>query len=213
MARLLLAPPPAARPRHGPAASPPAPGPPMRFYFQVLVFLRSQQVSGHSGDLSWAGSRVSQPPPEGKRSWSLAGTVPVPAAGRMVPGGPRCVCGGVTRCWQGWGSPKTCFLPQGEGAFAGAAVAGAGQAPGSSCRGFPRSGLTWAGAVWPLPWPAACKNPTVYSRPGPRRGRPARAPCGSAACSRWAGSELGDGQAVPWGCRLPGSGWSPSCAP
>lgn len=87
----------------------------------------------------------------------------------------------MTGCCRGRGSPNTCFSPRDEGAFARAAVAGAGRAPGSSCWGFPGSGLTWDGAAWPLPWPAGCKTQlyatTLTHAAAGLPGHPAARPC------------------------------------
>lgn len=128
----------------------------------------------------------------------------------MVPGAHGRWVGVTGRCW-GRGSPNTCFSPRDEGAFAGAAVAGAGRAPGSSCWGFPGSGLTWDGAAWPLPWPAGCKTQlyatTLTHAAAGLPGHPAARLC---ALPGWERAGGGD-QAVPRGCPLSGSGWSQSC--
>lgn len=137
----------------------------MRFYFQD-PFFRSQQISGHSGDLSWASSRASQLLLGGGAWLVPGGHCALPCDRQDDAWGSRMRGDwGLTRHWQGWGSPNTCFSPRGEGAFAGAAVAGAGQAPGSSCRGFPGSGLTWAGTMRPLPRPAGCKTQPYATAP------------------------------------------------
>lgn len=70
-------------------------------------------------------------------------------------------------------------------------MARARRAPGSGSRGFPQSRLTWAGAVRPLLGPAGVK-PSCRQLPGSQHGRPARAPCGSAACP------LGWERALEW---------------